>query len=626
MGDRRGVVSFACARTGTTGGRRRVARPSGRHAILLTGAGQPAHGWLVLDAAATIVAADASVCPLIGVRDPDDLRGRALASIVSPADSTALVEARRVWRGALRFVGAPPDATRSQAINVEIVPVDVDSGPAFRASALVHLYASAPLAVPPVPPVPPAEARRARPEADDAAVLAAQVIALETIAALPEAGAAARGVLLALSSAVAFDWGAVLRSVEDPRLDAAGAEVVAVYPAPMAGIDCGSAWSPLDPAQAGVLASGEPELTTRLGSEAGVQSSLRRMPAFGMTSRLHVPLYDGPRVADCLVIYASGAPHGIEDGIAAERVARSLGAFLPAHTPAGRASFAEPQVPAREIPGTSARVRSTEREAAAAEVRAASGTAPGAATRLSALSEVIAGVAHELNNPLTAILGYAQIFNAPDGAERDHAVNTIEREAQRAARIVRNLLSFARQEPPHISRVNVEEILRHVIEVVRYALEVDNVRTELRLAGVPDVDADGAQLEQVFVNLVSNAQQALQPGGGQLLVTTSTVGDHVRVSFADNGPGVPEEMRDRVFEPFFTTQDLGGGQGMGLAAVYGVITQHGGRVWVEPSPSGGANFIVELPAMREVAPPPARTARADRPRGARSARANSRGG
>ncbi|MEI7951130.1 MAG: hybrid sensor histidine kinase/response regulator, partial [Synechococcaceae cyanobacterium ELA182] len=215
--------------------------------------------------------------------------------------------------------------------------------------------------------------------------------------------------------------------------------------------------------------------------------------------------------------------------------------------------------------------------------------------RLSALSEVISGVAHELNNPLTAILGYAQIFNSLDGAERDHAVTTIEHEAQRAARIVRNLLSFARQPPPTTSRVDVEEIVRRVVEVMRYSLEVDNIRVELRLSGIPEIEADRAQLEQVFLNLVNNAQQALQPGGGEIVISTTHVSDFVRVSVADDGPGVPEEMRDRVFQPFFTTRDVGLGQGMGLSTAYGLVTQHGGRVWVEPSTSGGANFIVELP-------------------------------
>lgn len=160
---------------------------------------------------------------------------------------------------------------------------------------------------------------------------------------------------------------------------------------------------------------------------------------------------------------------------------------------------------------------------------------------------------------------------------------------------MRNLLSFARQAPPTTSRVDVEDIVRRVVEVMRYSLEVDNIRVELRLSGIPEIEADRALLEQVFLNLVNNAQQALQPGGGEVVISTTHVSDFVRVSVADDGPGVPEEMRDRVFQPFFTTRDMGLGQGMGLSTAYGLVTQHGGRVWVEPSTSGGANFIVELP-------------------------------
>ena len=178
-------------------------------------------------------------------------------------------------------------------------------------------------------------------------------------------------------------------------------------------------------------------------------------------------------------------------------------------------------------------------------------------------------------------------------------MKTIEGEAQRAARIVRNLLSFARQEPARTTRVDVEEILRRVIDVMRYSLEVDNIRIDLRFSGVPEVDADRGQLEQVFLNLVNNAQQALQPGGGEIVISTSSTPEHLRVSVADDGPGVPVEMRDRVFEPFFTTRGVGLGPGMGLSTVYGLVMQHGGRVWVESSPSGGAEFVVELPTQRE---------------------------
>ena len=598
----------------------------------LTGAAPPAHGWLVIGSGATIVAADAAACLLFGVRSADDLMGHVWTSLAPTADERALnealaaMQAGQPWRGVLRLVGAHSE----QPIDVEVVPTAAAGG-----VSLMHLHASSALVLPqPARPIPP----HALTEDREHILLQAQVEAMEAIAALPETHASARGVLHALRSAVPYAWGAVFRfgAVHIPPADI-GAEVVAVYPTAMAGIDRGSVWSPLDLAQAGVLATGQPELTTNLAAEQTLHSPLGRLPGFGMTSRIHVPLYAGTEVAGSLVVYSSGVPLTVQDGLGVERIARALGPRLAEHavalpgsrpaslfaptpghahaettiaevtsveTPAARpAVVATPQPPPARpsapapVPAAAARF-SAER---IAEANAAA--VSGATARLSALSEVISGVAHELNNPLTAILGYAQIFHSLDGAERDHAVTTIEREAQRAARIVRNLLSFARQEPPTTSRVDLEEIVRRVVDVMRYSLEVDNVRAELRLSGIPEIEADRAQLEQVFLNLVNNAQQALQPGGGEIIISTTHVGDFVRVSVADDGPGVPEEMRDRVFQPFFTTRDVGLGQGMGLSTVYGLVTQHGGRVWIEPSTSGGANFVVELPVhMPERAP------------------------
>ncbi|MDA1240610.1 MAG: ATP-binding protein, partial [Chloroflexi bacterium] len=215
------------------------------------------------------------------------------------------------------------------------------------------------------------------------------------------------------------------------------------------------------------------------------------------------------------------------------------------------------------------------------------------------LGELVAGVAHELNNPLTAILGYAQILESLEGAERDEAIRTIEVEAVRASRIVRNLLSFSRQRPPERRAVDVERILRRVIDLRRYALEVEDIQILPRFSHVPEVLADESQLEEAFLHLLVNAQQALERRGGQVTVTTTMQQDMVRIAFADSGGGIPEELRGRVFEPFFTTREVGSGQGMGLAIVHGVIAAHGGRAWAEAGPGGGAQIVLELPVMHE---------------------------
>src|SRR5690606_6943285 len=129
----------------------------------------------------------------------------------------------------------------------------------------------------------------------------------------------------------------------------------------------------------------------------------------------------------------------------------------------------------------------------------------------------------------------------------------------------------------------------------RYALEVDDVHVVTRLGLIPEVEVDEAQFEQVFLNLLNNAQQALQEHGGEVVISTRHDAQHLYVMFSDNGPGVPAGLRARIFEPFFTTREVGHGQGMGLAIAYGVVTHHGGRTWMQDSDDGGATFVIELP-------------------------------
>ena len=211
------------------------------------------------------------------------------------------------------------------------------------------------------------------------------------------------------------------------------------------------------------------------------------------------------------------------------------------------------------------------------------------------VEEVLAGVAHELNNPLTAILGYAQMLRSLSGPERDQAISTIEEEAVRAGRILRNLLLVARQQQHSSSLVDLDRLLARLVEVRRYELSVDGVQVELRLGGIPSIQGDEYQLEQVFLQLINNAAQAMRPGGGRIELRSDWNAVRVRVSVADSGPGIPEELLTRVFDPFFTTHTDEGRSGLGLSIANGIVTEHGGRIWAERPADQGTRFVVELP-------------------------------
>jgi len=228
--------------------------------------------------------------------------------------------------------------------------------------------------------------------------------------------------------------------------------------------------------------------------------------------------------------------------------------------------------------------------------------------KLSALGKLIAGVAHELNNPLTAVMGYAQLLQGSRGLtpEIRRDLDKIYAQAQRAARIVEHLLTFARQHKVERVLVNINDVLEKTLEFRAYQLVVNNIQLKM------DLDerdllvlADPNQLQQVFLNLINNAQEAMVDyrGRGSLAVTTRLVGDVVRIEFTDDGPGIAPEAMSRLFDPFFTTKEVGKGTGLGLSICYGIITQHGGRIWAENSPLGGASFIIELPVAEGEMPP-----------------------
>jgi PAS domain S-box-containing protein len=218
--------------------------------------------------------------------------------------------------------------------------------------------------------------------------------------------------------------------------------------------------------------------------------------------------------------------------------------------------------------------------------------------KLAAVGELAAGVAHEINNPLTSVLGFAELLlNSPtlDTAAR-HDLETIVREAMRARDIVRNLLSFSRQTKPRRQPTDIGQVVRQTVAVVRQQLEYKGVVIEEDYAAdVGLVIVDNAQMKQVFLNLIANAAQAM-PQGGVLKLRIARQGDEVAISVSDTGMGILPEMLNHIFEPFFTTRPVGQGTGLGLPMSLGIVQEHGGRISVESQVGQGSTFTVWLPA------------------------------
>jgi two-component system NtrC family sensor kinase len=218
--------------------------------------------------------------------------------------------------------------------------------------------------------------------------------------------------------------------------------------------------------------------------------------------------------------------------------------------------------------------------------------------KLAAVGQLISGVAHELNNPLTAILGYSQLLTSsgqmgPQGVEY---AEKLYKQAQRTHRIVQNLLSFARQHKPERTAVQINQALEETLALRDYDLRMHNIRVHLELsADLPVTAADPHQLQQVFLNLVNNAVDAILEcsAEGDLWVRTAMEGDRLCIDFTDSGPGVKDASR--VFDPFYTTKPVGKGTGLGLSICYGIITEHGGIIRVRNVPNRGASFTIELP-------------------------------
>jgi len=227
--------------------------------------------------------------------------------------------------------------------------------------------------------------------------------------------------------------------------------------------------------------------------------------------------------------------------------------------------------------------------------------------KLAAVGQLISGVAHELNNPLTAILGYSQLLTSSGqmGQQGMEYADKLYKQAQRTHRIVQNLLSFARQHKPERVPVQINQALEETLALRDYDLRMHNVRIHLDLAeNLPVTSADPHQLQQVFLNMVNNAVDAILEHSteGDLWVSTALDGDRLSIEFTDSGPGVKDASR--VFDPFYTTKPVGKGTGLGLSICYGIITEHGGIIRVRNIPARGASFTIELPRQPVTSPAP----------------------
>ncbi len=223
--------------------------------------------------------------------------------------------------------------------------------------------------------------------------------------------------------------------------------------------------------------------------------------------------------------------------------------------------------------------------------------------KMIAMGELLASVSHELNNPLSVVVGQALLLQetAEDPAIAARAERIVA-SADRCARIVKTFLSMARQQPRESSAANVNDLLELALEVAGYSLRASDIKIGRNLAqGLPDVLVDTDQIVQVFINLMVNAEQALREidGPRRLTMTTSyrETEDEVVVKIKDNGPGIPDDIRRRIFEPFFTTKEVGDGTGIGLALCHRILQSHGGRIKLESAPGEGAAFVMRLPAV-----------------------------
>lgn len=232
--------------------------------------------------------------------------------------------------------------------------------------------------------------------------------------------------------------------------------------------------------------------------------------------------------------------------------------------------------------------------------------------KLAAIGQLVAGVAHEINNPLTAVIGFSDLLaTEPEvNGQIKEDLLTIKHEAERARKIVQGLLSFSRPHKPQKEPTNINELIERILSVREYQLRVNNIEVTRNFdKNLPKISADQYQLEQVFLNIILNAEQAmleahkkglqhaqtLSTPKGKLFIETKKENNYAKISFTDDGPGIPKENLLKIFDPFFSTKEVGKGTGLGLSIAYRIIEQHNGKIYVLSEEGKGTTFVIELP-------------------------------
>ena len=219
--------------------------------------------------------------------------------------------------------------------------------------------------------------------------------------------------------------------------------------------------------------------------------------------------------------------------------------------------------------------------------------------KLSGIGEFVAGVAHELNNPLTSVMGFSELLQMDEtNPQQKRHLEMVHKSALRCQKIVQSLLSFSRRHQPERKLVCVNGLVEAVVEILAYQMRTSNIEVITQLdPKLPQAMVDQHQIQQVFLNIVNNARQAIEEHRpkGCVRISSGVAGRNVRITIQDDGPGIREENLSKLFDPFFTTKDVGKGTGLGLSLCYGIVNEHGGTIQVRSKYGEGATFIIELP-------------------------------